>query len=367
MENVEKKMQIEKLREMIDTVDNKLIQLLNERFELAVKIGRLKEHVYDEKREEIVLKHVRELCANLLVGEEFCVELYQKIINRSKQVQSADIKLIGFQGEHGAYSEIAGLKFARITNAEKFTTLPFKSFEEVIQNVESGILDYGVLPVQNSLEGPINSATYALLESDLNVVAEVTLPINHCLLILPEGDPKEIKFVYSHPQALAQCRNFLKRLSLQPVEFFDTAGAARKLSSERITNAAAIASSLAAKIYGLEILKDNIQDYSHNRTSFWILSKHMNKNGSKCAVTFLLEDRPGALLTVLELFKVREINLTRIISLPSRNQPNEYRFFVDFQTTNVENIEEFLGILQAHTKELRLLGLYDSFEIDDEV
>ncbi|MCX7654727.1 MAG: prephenate dehydratase [Fervidobacterium sp.] len=366
---MEKRIQIEKLREVIDSIDSKLIHLLNQRLELAIKIGRLKDNIYDEKREQEVLNHVKNLCSNLLVGEEFCVQLYEKIMEKSKQLQESNVKLIGFQGEHGAYSEISGVKFGEkiFSDRAKFATIPLKSFEEVIQNVEHDIIDYGVLPIQNSLEGPINTATYALLESNLNVVAEVILPINHCLLILPDVDPKEIKFVYSHPQALAQCRNFLKRLSLQPLEFFDTAGAAKKLADERNSNAAVIASKLAAKIYGLEVLKDNIQDYPYNKTSFWILSKVMNNHGSKCAITFLLEDKPGALLSVLELFKLRNINLTRIVSLPSRNEVNEYRFFVDFETQNVDDLEKFLKTLAEKTKQLRVFGLYDSFEINDKL
>ncbi|ODN30015.1 bifunctional chorismate mutase/prephenate dehydratase [Fervidobacterium thailandense] len=361
----ERTTELARLREIIDTLDTKILLLLNERFEIALRIGRLKGSIVDPVREDEVLSHVRSVSNELLVGSKFAERMYASVLQRSRELQSGSAKLIGFQGEHGAYSEIAALKFIAEVLRERAVTLPFRTFEDIIDNVERGLIDYGILPVQNSLEGPIPSATYALLESDLYVVCEIVLPIRHCLLTLPETDPRNIRFVYSHPQALAQCRNFLKRLSLESVEYYDTAGAARKLASERMSNAAAIGSELAAKIYGLEVLKESIQDYPHNRTSFWILSKETRATGSKCAVTFLLEDRPGALLGVLEYFKSREVNLTRIVSLPSRSEPHVYRFFVDFETERVlDSFDVFVAGLKAKTMELRMLGLYDSLVVE---
>lgn len=357
----EKNENLAKLRKIIDSIDSKVIQLLNERFEIAMKIGRMKEQILDPDREAKVLSHVENLASQLVISAEFSKRLYKLILEESRRLQANPTKLIGFQGEHGAYSEMAARVFEK-NIGQALVTIPCRSFEDVIEQVEANVLDFAVIPIQNSLEGQIQSAINAFLESNLFVVGEVVIQIDHCLMALSEVNLKDIRYVYSHPQALAQCRKFLKRLSLEPIEFYDTAGAAKYISNEKVTNAAAIASSLAAKIYGLEIIKESIQDYPYNFTTFWILSRTKNETGSKASVIFLLEDKPGTLLKVLQFFKSHDVNLTRIVSVPARNQPNVYRFFVDFEAEKVmDYIESFIQELESIVQDLRFLGLYDKF------
>ena len=170
------------------------------------------------------------------------------------------------------------------------------------------------------------------IETELKIVGEIKIPIHHCLLALPETEYRDLKIVYSHPQALAQCREFISRHKLEPRPFYDTAGAAKMLSEDRPDAACAIANKLCAELYHLEIIQENVEDHESNSTRFVILSRdESSEPGNKCSIMFSLKDEAGALFSILKIFSDRAINLTRIESRPHRNDPGNYVFFTDFE------------------------------------
>jgi prephenate dehydratase/chorismate mutase/prephenate dehydratase len=204
--------------------------------------------------------------------------------------------------------------------------------------------------------GQVNSI---LVTTELRVVAAIDMPIIHCLLAAPGADHRDIRTAYSHGQALAQCRRFLERNKLDAEDWFDTAGAARMIAEDRPKGGAAIASRFAAELYGLEIIKEGIQDSAANRTRFFVLSKSPNGTaGNKCSAVFFTDDKAGALFGVLEVFAKAGINLTRIESVP--DEPGDYAIFIDFDGAESDpRISRAIDSARGLVRDFRLLGCYD--------
>ena len=346
-------MKLKDIREDIDRIDARILALLTERMERALLTRRLKEKVADPAREAAVLERARQASRGILAAE-FSEGLYRRVIDESRAIQARDPRTAGFHGEHGAYSEMA----ARTWNADA-VAIPCREFAEIFDAVEEGIFDYGVVPVENTLGGLVGPVNEMLISTDLHVVAAVDMPVSHCLLALRGSDHREIRTVYSHWQALAQCRRFLARNNLDAVSYYDTAGAARMLAQERVKGSAAVASRLAAELYDLEIIKEGIQDGPDNRTRFLVLSKEpAAAPGNKCSAVFSTEDKAGALFSVLEIFARASLNLTRIESVPTG--PGDYAIFVDFVGSDrEEHVVRAIRDAAAATRGFRLLGCYE--------
>jgi len=330
--------------------------------EVALKIRKFKADITDSIREEEVIRQVKSHSEALgLLQPEFAGQLFSRIIEESKVLQSKGYFLAGFQGEHGAYSEVAARRYDI-----NLAYIPCVEFADVFEGVEEGHLDLGVVPVENSLGGAITQVNELLIETNLKVVGEVKIPVHHCLLTLPETDYREIRVVYSHPQALTQCRDFLARNHLEPRPYYDTAGAARMLGTDRPKAAAAIASELCAEIYNLEIIKDEIEDHEENKTRFLVLSKRaLEEPGTKCSIIFSTVHRAGALFEILRIFAEAEINLTRIESMPNREDPGNYYFFLDFEgDINEENIKNVLDEVVKNTIIYKFLGCYNELKAE---
>jgi prephenate dehydratase len=216
------------------------------------------------------------------------------------------------------------------------------------------------VPVENSLEGAVTQVNDLLTATTLKVIGEAKVTVSHCLLASEESDYREIRQVYSHPQALAQCRNFLMRNNLEPRPYYDTAGAAKMLARENPRAAAAIASSLSADLYNLEIIKEGIEDGPSNSTRFLLLSREPFANGGdKTSVIFATPHEAGRLFAVLQLFAEAQINLTRIASMPLRSDPDNYCFFLDFEGSEKdEKVAEIMNEMEKHTISLKNLGSY---------
>lgn len=351
-------MKVDKLRKKIDWTDLEIVKLLNERMELAIRTEKVKEKIEDSEREKIVINRVKSHSVGL-INPEFSEKMFREVIKESKKLQKKNLKLIGFQGEHGAYSEIAAKIFEKDA-----AYLPFNDFADVFEQVESGNLDYGIVPVQNSLGGVIAEVNDLLITKNLKVVAEINLQVHHCLLTLPETDYRDIKVAYSHPQALSQCRQFLRRNKIEAKEFYDTAGAAEMLFKEKPRATAAIASKLAAEMYNLEIIKENIEDYKSNTTRFIIIAKKLNtEDGDKCSTIFSTKHKEGALFNVLKIFAENKINLTRIESRPIRENQGEYAFFLDFKGSDKdEKVKRVLEEVKKETTMFKFLGCYKEAE-----
>jgi prephenate dehydratase len=268
---------------------------------------------------------------------------------------------IGFQGAAGAYSETAALRAWPGSQ-----TVAFDRFEDVFAAVASGTTSHGLLPVENSIGGSIHRNYDLMLEHDLPIVAETELSVVHNLLAMPGVELGSIKRVFSHPQALAQCENFLQTLpGVEIVATYDTAGSARMIRDGGLTDTAAIASSRAAELFGLSSLREGIQDYADNITRFILIAREAQPLGppNKTSLAFSLNNAPGALFKALSVFALREIDLTKLESRPDRGQPWEYLFYVDL---GMARDELRCGRALAHLAEfapmLRTLGSYASWK-----
>jgi len=241
------------------------------------------------------------------------------------------------------------------------TTLPCRTFSAIIDALQAGRTAYGMLPVENSLAGMVVPAYDLLVDYDLHVQAEVILRVEHCLMAPPGTALADVRRARSHPQALMQCETSLRRLGLEPVEYYDTAGAARDLAAQPEPGTAAIAAALAAETYGLDILVHGLEDEDFNYTRFFVLgtSYPARQDPSKTSIILTTRHVPGALYEALGELARRGINMTKIESRPRRNRPWHYLFYVDFE--GHEEDEEIqaalLGILR-HASFLKVLGSY---------
>lgn len=346
-------MKLKEIRSRIDKIDRELLVILQERMGLALRSNKFKENISDPEREKSMLAQIERMNLDLIKGS-FSKQLLQTIITESKRLQKEDRPLVAFQGEHGAYGEVAARRLV-----PDGAYIPCMEFLDVFQGVEDGSLDLGVVPVENSLEGAVTQVNELLTTTQLKVIGEAKVPVNHCLLATEDTDYREIRMVYSHPQALAQCRGFLTRNKLEPRPFYDTAGAAKMLARDNLKAAAVIASALSAELYNLEIIKQTIQDGPSNSTRFLLLSKEAVSIGNKTSIIFATSHTAGSLYSVLRLFAETNINLTRIASMPLRSEPNNYSFFLDFEgSESDEKIADVLDKMEKLTISMKNLGTY---------
>jgi prephenate dehydratase len=276
----------------------------------------------------------------------------------AKKAWSAKERLVvAFQGEAGAYSEQA----LREHFGPEVSSLPCADFEGIFEAIHAGRAQRGILPVENSLAGTVSAAYDQLVDHDLRIQGEVILRVEHCLLALSGLKLSDIRRAKSHPQALAQCQQTLRRLGIEPVAHYDTAGAARDLAANPEPGTAAIASALAGKTYGLEVLSHHLEDEPLNYTRFFVLGlmDPPRQDPSKTSVIFTTRHEPGALHQVLSELAERNINMTKIESRPRRNRPWHYLFYVDFEGHEDEREvrEALLGILKQSSF-LKVLGSY---------
>ena len=267
------------------------------------------------------------------------------------------VYVVAFQGEHGAYSEEA----ATTHFGAKTEKLPCLTLRQVFEAVEDGRAQYGIVPAENSLEGSVNDTYDLLLQSALKISGEVKIRINHCLLALHDTKLEDLKAVYSHPQALAQCAESLNGLKVATEPAYDTAGSAKMIKDRRLRQAGAVASESAAEIYGLKVLQRNIEDLPENFTRFFVIGREdaPATGKDKTSVVFGTPHTPGSLHRALGELALREINLTRIESRPVRTVPWQYHFFVDFEGhRSGAKCGEALEALAKSTTFLKVLGSY---------
>jgi arogenate/prephenate dehydratase len=237
--------------------------------------------------------------------------------------------LVAYQGEPGAYSEAAAQRYA-----PDATLLPCPSFEDVFRAVEGGQATFGVLPIENSIGGTIHRNYDLLLEHRLHIVGDLELRVVHSLIALPGTSIDQIKTIYSHPQALAQCDRYLRSLpGVEVVATYDTAGSAKLIKDRQLAGAGAIASERAAAVFELQILESGIQDFADNITRFLVVAPEAEGPGTaatnKTTVVFTLANEAGALFKALSVFALRGIDLTKLESRPIPGRPWEYLFYVD--------------------------------------
>jgi prephenate dehydratase len=265
---------------------------------------------------------------------------------------------VAFQGVRGAYSEAALLR--HFGDSAEAVGFPFS--EQVFDAVEDGRVDAGFVPVENSIAGPVGINTDLLLERKVFATAESYLPIDHCLLGRAGERLEDVKTVYSHPIALAQCRDFIGRRGLRAVPEYDTAGAAEIVAGRQLPGEAAIASKRCAEVYGLSLLAEDIQSVQNNITRFLAFHREdlaPRPKGEKTSLAFSVHHHPGALLDCLKRFADHEINLTRLESRPIPANPFEYVFFVDLLGgLDDEAVRSALAELRAAARHLKVIGSY---------
>jgi prephenate dehydratase len=266
---------------------------------------------------------------------------------------------LAYQGEPGAYSEAAALQYGG-ANAE---TLPCKSFDEVFDAVVKKRATHGVVPLENSIGGTIHRNYDLLLEHELSITGEVELDVVHCLQALPGTTIGEVKVVYSHPQALAQCERYLKDLGVTVEAVYDTAGGAKLVAEQKLQGAAALASRRAAEVFGLDVLQEAVQDYEYNITRFAIIGGVPPAEADKTTIVFALPSTPGALFKALSVFALRDINLTKLESRPIRGRPWEYLFYVEVDARRDDlACARALTNMAEFARWTRVLGTYKGVE-----
>jgi prephenate dehydratase len=271
--------------------------------------------------------------------------------------------LVAFQGEKGAYSEDACFKYFH----KDVKTVPLLDFQSVFEAVEQDKVTHAVVPVENSIEGSVAQVNDLLLDHDLTISGEVIVPVKHYLMAFDDATVESIREVVSHPQALGQCRKFLSNHpDWHVIPSYDTAGSARLVAEAKRLDLAAIASRRAAKVYGLKVLKEDIQSEVVNYTRFFVLEKNPGpiQGANKTSIVFATKNAPGALHKCLGEFASRGVNLSKLESRPRKNKPWVYVFYADFDgNMDDPNCHAAIGGLLKTGAFVKILGSYKKAEI----
>jgi chorismate mutase/prephenate dehydratase len=347
---------LQHLRSQIDAIDTKLVRALNDRTKLALEIGRIKHatggEIYAPEREEAVLRSVTGKSHGPLAPESLRA-IYREIMSGAIALEKALV--IAFLGPAATYSHMAAIR--KFGSSLKYEPMP--SIGDVFTEVAKGRADYGVVPIENSTEGAVTHTYDMFVDSDLKICAQILLPIRHNLM--SKCPRAKIKKLYSISQVFAQCRQWVHN-NLPHVELIEVSSSTRAAEIARTEpNAGALASSLAAEVYGLTIHDAGIQDSSENVTRFLVIGrKPCPRTGNdKTSVMFAVQDRVGALHDCIATFKNYKINMTKIESRPNRKKAWEYYFFVDLLGhADDARVKKALAGLAKHTMFIKVLGSY---------
>ncbi len=351
-------MNLDELRNKIDDTDREIVRLIAERIRAAGEIGEIKKgqgrQIQDPAREKMVLENIGDIAKQEGLNPEDIKWVYRQIMSIAKSFEGT---VIAFQGEPGAYSEQAAYNYF----SPSVTVKPCETLNEVFKAVETDQAQSGIIPIENSLEGNVGQTYDLLLESDLSMCGESELRVVHCLISHPGKSLESIKKVYSHPQALGQCRAFLRHLNCELIPAYDTAGSVKMIKEKGLTDSAAIASARAADIYGMQILAKEIEDNPHNFTRFVIISKQPSppSGRDKTSIVFSVKHQPGALFDFLKIMTSGNLNMTKIESRPTRQKPWDYNMYLDFEGhRDDEAVRKILAELAGSALFLKVLGSY---------
>ena len=349
-------MDIVSIRKGIDEIDEKIVTLINQRYELVKKIGEWKQskshEIYVPEREKSVLKRLEKLNKGPLTTKAlraiYC-EIMSGAIALEKPLE------IAYFGQEASFTHLASL--AKFGHCASYT--PKDTISDVFSDVETERLDYGVVPIENSTEGAVNHTLDMFINSSAKICAEINMRIHHNLIASCKA--KEIKRIYSHAQVLGQCRRWLQENmgNVETIEVSSSARASERAKKEK--GSAAIASSLAAEIYGLKIIAGNIEDNIDNTTRFMVIGHQEPRptGDDKTSICYAIKDRVGALYDSLLPFKNENITLTMIESRPSKKKNWEYFFFVDLLGhISDDKISRAISEIEGMCKFVKILGSY---------
>lgn len=366
------------IRIEIDKIDSELIELFKKRMDCAKAVGLYKKEnnipVLNQNRENEILdnveekggeygSHARLLFSNIMelsralqhniVGSG--KKLRNDILNASSKMQTSNVR-VGYQGIKGANGHEATLKLFPNGDA-----VNYKTFADVFDAVDREEVTYGVLPVENSTAGSVSAVYDLILKHRFYIVKALDLPIDYCLAGLKQSEFSDIEKVWSHPQSLSQCENYIAKKNFDSTPFENTAVAAREVANEKRLNVAAICSYKAAEEYGLKILDNHLQDDKGNTTRFIVISKTLciPENANKISLCFSLPHVTGSLYGLLCRFNSLGLNLTKIESRPRKGKDFEYLFYLDFSgSVHSDNVIDLISQLSEEMPEFSFLGNY---------
>ena len=353
-------MSLVKLRKRIDALDSKIVSLLDERAKMSSIIGKEKlkhnKGIYAPDREKEVLKRIKALSKGPMTKNALD-SIYREIMSSSLSLEKR--LAIAYMGPQASFSNLAALK----KFGSQVSYIPCDSISDVFYKVEKGECDYGVVPIENSIEGAVTHTFDILVDSDLKICSQLLLEISHNLL--SKTTLNKIKTIYSNPQVFGQCRHWLQ-VNLPTAELAEVSSTTRAAQiASKNKNTACIASTLAAKVYNLKIIKKDIEDSLHNITRFLVIaSQDVPPTGKdRTSILFSIKDKVGALQDMLTPFRKNEINLTKIESRPSKKKAWDYFFFVDIEGHRLDtNVLRALKSLESKCNSLKILGSYPVLE-----
>lgn len=373
---------LEELRVRLDEIDDQIVNLYEQRMEICAHVGEYKiqtgKKVLDRQREKEKLENVAGKASNPF-NKKGVTELYEQLMSMSRKLQyeqlvkagalgrlpfiqvdslDADQAGVVFPGTEGAYSEAAMKRYF----GENCNSFYVRTFREAMEAIEDGAADFAVLPIENSTAGAVDEMYDLLVEFENYIVGETVIPIRHTLSGLPGASLKDVKTVYSKGVALMQTSRFLDSHSnWQRINVANTAIAAEKVLKDEDKSQAAVCSAYAAKIHGLTVLADNINDNEHNSTRFIVVTnqKIFLKHASKISICLEVSHESGSLYRVLSHFIYNDLNMTKIESRPIEGRDWEYRFFIDFEGNMADGaVKNAIRGLREECRNLRILGNY---------
>ncbi|MBC8405196.1 MAG: bifunctional 3-deoxy-7-phosphoheptulonate synthase/chorismate mutase [Planctomycetes bacterium] len=370
-------------RQRIDLVDKELIRLLRQRMDAVHDIAQHKSNqdeaqLFDPDREAEVANEWAEESQNLGLSSYFTGRILREVLNYSRRSQEPLLSekpktttcRVGYQGVATSYSDLAIEKlFAHRTHSIA-EHVGLSSFADVFTALERGEIDYGLLPVENTLIGSISEVNHLLATRDIAVVDEEVWEVEHCLAALPGAEVADLRIIRSHAVALQQCQRLLGDIrQAKAAHYFDTAGAAQSVRDAKDPKIGCICSSEAAERFGLNVLRRDVADHAHNQTRFLLLATKpenaSRKMPSKTTIHFAVEDRCGALSNSLAAFSDHGVNLVRLESRPQPETPWEYMFLADLAGHQEdENVQEALAALRSSCNHVQVLGTYPSRAVE---
>ncbi len=355
-----------KLRERIDAVDRSLLDLLNERASLAKEVADIKRgdgsSFYRPERERALIDRLQSNNPGPFPGEAIR-PVFQEIVSACLSLEAS--VTVAYLGPEATFTQQAVKRHFGTSSP----SVPCGSIDAVFHEVERGEAAFGVVPVENSTEGVVNHTLDCFVDSSLQIVAEIVVNVEHCLLTKEHMRESEIERVYSHPQALAQCRNWLSAnlRQAQLIPSASTADAARAAKED--ARGAAVSADLAARMYGLQVLRRNLQDQADNVTRFLVVGREQQAVGTqevKTSLLMTLPDRPGSLLEVLAHFDAHHINLSKIESRPTKRKAWDYVFFLDLDGHRDDpGVAEVIDILGKTCELFKVLGTYRKADVHE--
>lgn len=375
-------MDLLQIRDQLDVIDREIVRLFEERMGLIKDVAEFKiqtgKQVFDKERENAKIASVRKL-AHSEFNEQAAEELFTQLMTISRRFQYRLLEQHGqkvelgfkqidhlpvenvrvvYQGVEGAYSHEATMAYF----GDDVDCYHVKTWEDAMEEVEKGKADYAVIPIENSSAGAVTGNYDLLISHDNVIVAEICIPVNHMLLGIPGADPDNIRSVYSHPQALMQCSQYLNaRPQWRQISVENTAVAARKIIEDQDRSQAAVASRAAGKLYGLEVLAEGINHNKENTTRFIVLTKDRvyQKDAQKVTLCFELPHKSGTLYNMLGNPIYNGVNMRMIESRPIPERNWEYRFFVDIEgNLSDPSIRNALKGVWEEAANMRILGNY---------